>query len=125
MGSIDVRKLWKHWGFLRNELPAEELVERMVDARIFTLNQRHIILNVQPNTRQMKADMFLHKLVDSGDKGFAILDKIMYRDEENRFKSVMERLELGDYGGGGGGGGGNVALPNVAQSRSSRTGKCQ
>ncbi|XP_060077664.1 mediator of RNA polymerase II transcription subunit 12-like [Ylistrum balloti] len=109
MSSIDERKIWKHWAYLKNELPADEIVDGMVEAGIFAPTQGRDILSVQPNTRQMKAEKFLNSLINAGDKGFETFCNIMRRDNENRYKAIMERLEIGENAGGCTGGGASAS----------------
>lgn len=99
MDSMDERKIWKHWAYLKNELYIDDLLESMVEAGVFTSIQRRDILHVQPNTRQMKAEKFLNALIKAGDKGFETFCNIMRRDGENRYKAVMDRLEISDHPG--------------------------
>ncbi|OWF46636.1 ensconsin-like [Mizuhopecten yessoensis] len=113
MSSMDERKIWKHWAYLKNELPADEIVDGMVEAGIFAPTQGRDILSVQPNTRQMKAEKFLNNLINAGDKGFETFCNILRRDNENRYKAIMEKLEIGENAGGCSGGAAASNLINV------------
>ena len=94
MGSLDERKLWKHWAFLKNELYVDDLLPNMESAGVFTANQVKDILNVAPSTRQMKAEKFLNSMINSGDKGFETFCNVLRQENGNRHRSVMERLDI-------------------------------
>lgn len=94
MNPIHEKKLRDNWTFLRNELAVEDLSDKLVEEGTFSDDIRSDIINVQPNTRIMKAEKFLQFLIQTGDKGFDTFCNLLRKESDNMYRDVIEKLEI-------------------------------
>lgn len=87
------RRLIKNWTFLKNELMVDTFLDEFIDARIFSESTQREIRHVQPNTRRMRADKFLHSMIRTGYYAYELFCDIIRRDS-NRYKEVMDVLGI-------------------------------
>lgn len=87
--------LWKNWQYLKNEIYVEDFIDAMMEAGIFTAQNKRDIMMVQPSTRQMKAEKFLNVLIQAGEKGYEMFTTVLHAMRtDNRYTSLMEKLNL-------------------------------
>lgn len=87
--------LWKNWQYLKNEIYVEDFIDAMMEAEIFTAQNKRDIMMVQPSTRQMKAEKFLNVLIQAGEKGYEMFTTVLHAMRtDNRYTSLMEKLNL-------------------------------
>uniref|UniRef100_K1RK16 Uncharacterized protein n=1 Tax=Magallana gigas TaxID=29159 RepID=K1RK16_MAGGI len=92
---MDERMLWKNWQYLKNEIYVEDFIDAMMEAGIFTAQNKRDIMMVQPSTRQMKAEKFLNVLIQAGEKGYEMFTTVLHAMRtDNRYTSLMEKLNL-------------------------------
>ncbi|XP_069117404.1 meiosis-specific nuclear structural protein 1-like isoform X2 [Argopecten irradians] len=91
MDPEDERRLIKNWTLVKNELMVDKILPEFTG--IFSESTQKEIKNVQPNTRLMRADKFLHSLIKTGFHAYENFCEVLRRDS-NRYKEVMEVLEI-------------------------------
>ncbi|OWF46637.1 sporulation-specific protein 15-like [Mizuhopecten yessoensis] len=93
MDSEDERRLIKNWTLVKNELVVDKFLHEFTESRIFSESTHREIKNVQPNTRLMRADKFLHSVIKTGCHAYEKFCDVLRRDS-NRYKEVMDVLEI-------------------------------
>lgn len=92
---MDERMLWKNWQYLKNEIYVEDFIDPMMEAGVFTAQNKRDIMTVQPSTRQMKAEKFLNVLIQAGERGYEMFTTVLHdMRTDNRYTSLMEKLNL-------------------------------
>ncbi|XP_061173135.1 golgin subfamily A member 6-like protein 25 [Saccostrea echinata] len=92
---MDERMLWKNWQYLKNEIYVEDFIDAMMEAGIFTAQNKRDIMMAQPSTRQMKAEKFLNVMIQTGERGYEMFTTVLHdMRSDNRYTSLMEKLNL-------------------------------
>ncbi|XP_062568385.1 nucleoprotein TPR-like [Saccostrea cucullata] len=94
MNPENERKLWRNWMFLKQELPVLEITDKMIEAGIYTEENKKDINNVKPNTKLMRAERFLNILLETGDKGYETFCHFLRQESSGRFEEINEKMEI-------------------------------
>ncbi|XP_067683109.1 uncharacterized protein [Haliotis asinina] len=86
----DEKRLQLNYELLKSELDGKDLVDKMFQSRIFSVDDMEEVKNAMPNIRSKRTDVFLTKLFNSGRNGYTVfLDAI----KEAGYSHVAEILE--------------------------------
>ena len=94
MDSSEERKIWKNWNFLKNEVNVDDFLDKMVEYRAFSSEQREEVMNVQPPSRPMKTETFLHAVIKSGSKAWDIFCSLLVQSDDNKYSHVVDKLDI-------------------------------
>ncbi|XP_046560192.1 uncharacterized protein LOC124269221 [Haliotis rubra] len=73
----DEKRLQLNYEFLKSELDGKDIVDKMFQSGIFSMDDMEEVKNAMPNIRSKRAEVFLTKLFNSGSNGYTVfLDAI-------------------------------------------------